>query len=97
MHMNYFGVIVGLITFFCIGVFHPIVIKCQYYFTDKIWPVFLICGIGLCLSSLFSDSDILSAAFAVLGISSLWSIGELKEQTKRVEKGWFPKNPKHER
>ncbi|MBQ5683504.1 MAG: DUF4491 family protein, partial [Peptococcaceae bacterium] len=22
-----------------------------------------------------------------------WSIGELKEQRERVEKGWFPKNP----
>jgi hypothetical protein len=64
---------------------------------DKIWLVFLISGIGFCLASLFSGSDILSAAFAVLGISSLWSIGESKEQTKRVEKGWFPKNPKHEK
>ena len=24
----------------------------------------------------------------------LWSIGEIFEQKKRVEKGWFPMNPK---
>ncbi|MBQ5864199.1 MAG: DUF4491 family protein, partial [Bacteroidales bacterium] len=26
--------------------------------------------------------------------SSFWSILEVFEQKKRVEKGWFPKNPK---
>jgi len=31
---------------------------------------------------------------AVLGFSLLWSIKELSEQKDRVEKGWFPKNPK---
>jgi hypothetical protein len=93
--MNFSGLIIGLIAFFCIGIFHPIVIKCQYYFTDKIWPVFLIGGIMFCIFSLFVDQYILSASFAVIGFSSLWSIGELKEQTRRVERGWFPKNPKH--
>ena len=29
----------------------------------------------------------------VLGASFLWSVKELFEQEKRVEKGWFPKNP----
>ena len=29
----------------------------------------------------------------VWGASSFWSIGELFEQRKRVEKGWFPKRP----
>jgi hypothetical protein len=24
----------------------------------------------------------------------LWSIKELKEQRRRVKKGWFPQNPK---
>ncbi len=93
--MNFSGVIIGLITFFCIGVFHPIVIKCEYHFTEKIWPVFLICGIIFCGGSLFVAQDILAAALAVLGFSSLWSVRELKEQARRVEKGWFPKNPKH--
>ena len=30
----------------------------------------------------------------VTGASLLWGIGELFEQVKRVEKGWFPMNPK---
>ena len=35
-----------------------------------------------------------STLLAVWGASSLWGIGELFEQRKRVEKGWFPRNPK---
>ncbi|MFA6780469.1 MAG: DUF4491 family protein, partial [Paludibacteraceae bacterium] len=30
----------------------------------------------------------------VLAFSSFWSIGEVFEQRKRVEKGWFPKREK---
>jgi hypothetical protein len=32
----------------------------------------------------------------IFGYTALWSIHELKQQTKRVRKGWFPKNPKHD-
>ncbi|MBQ3648046.1 MAG: DUF4491 family protein [Spirochaetia bacterium] len=31
--------------------------------------------------------------FHPLGITCLWCIIELFHQKKRVEKGWFPKNP----
>ncbi len=91
--MNFNGLIIGIISFLAIGIFHPIVIKCQYYFTDRIWPIFLIGGIIFIGLSVFMRNIILSSAFAVLGFTMLWSIGELKEQTKRVEKGWFPENP----
>ncbi|RCX19450.1 uncharacterized protein DUF4491 [Anaerobacterium chartisolvens] len=93
--MNFSGIIIGVIAFLCIGIFHPIVIKCQYHFTDKVWPVFLVCGILCLAASLIVGHDIVSAGLAVIGFSSLWSIGELKEQKRRTERGWFPKNPKH--
>lgn len=32
-----------------------------------------------------------SVSLGVLGVSCFWSIKELKEQEKRVAKGWFPK------
>jgi len=35
-----------------------------------------------------------SSFLGVFGASALWGIGELFSQKKRVEKGWFPKNPK---
>ena len=37
---------------------------------------------------------ILSPVLGVIGCSCFWSILELFEQKKRVEKGWFPMNPK---
>ncbi|MBR3485797.1 MAG: DUF4491 family protein, partial [Bacteroidales bacterium] len=30
--MNFTGLIVGIATFLCIGLFHPLVIKAEYYF-----------------------------------------------------------------
>ncbi len=36
------GIVIGVFTFVVIGVFHPIVIKGEYHFGTKIWPVFLI-------------------------------------------------------
>jgi NAD kinase len=95
--MVWTGLIIGVISFVIIGVFHPIVIKCEYYFTDKIWPVFLVGGLILCAASLFARNTILSASLAMLGFTMLWSIKELKEQTERVRKGWFPANPKRSR
>ena len=92
--MVWTGLIIGAITFLLIGVFHPIVIKCEYYFSAKIWPIFLVCGILLCCLSMWENNTILSAVFAITGFSSLWSIGEIKAQEKRVKKGWFPANPK---
>jgi len=85
--------IIGIAVFLIIGVFHPVIIKCEYYFTDKIWPIFLIIGIGAAAWSCFIQQVIVSAILAVFGCTCLWSIIELKEQRERVEKGWFPKNP----
>lgn len=91
------GVIIGAISFLIIGIFHPIVIKCEYHFSEKVWPVFGVGGILFCLLSLLADQIIISSALAIAGFSMLWSIKELKEQTRRVEKGWFPGNPKRKK
>ncbi len=91
--MHWSGLLIGLLSFLIIGIFHPIVIKCEYYFTWRIWPVFLIGGLIFCIASLFVAHTVLSGALAVLGFTMLWSIHELKEQDQRVKKGWFPANP----
>ena len=94
--MNWNGVIIGAISFLTIGIFHPIVIKCEYYFTARVWPAFLVVGLLLCGASLFVEDQVISASLAVTGCSALWGIGELKHQEKRVAKGWFPRNPKRD-
>lgn len=92
MHLT--GIIIGVIAFLSIGVFHPIVIKAEYHFSKSCWPVFLMAGIVLMVISALVENVILSSALAVIGMSSWWSILELFEQEKRVKKGWFPANPK---
>ncbi|MDR1842072.1 MAG: DUF4491 family protein [Holophagales bacterium] len=92
--MNYTGIVIGLASFIIIGVFHPIVIKSEYHFGKKIWPVFLALGVVLCAASVFIGNAIFSSLFAVTGFALFWSIRELFEQEARVKKGWFPANPK---
>lgn len=95
--MNTYGIIIAVICFFCIGIFHPIVIKAEYYFSARCWPVFLVVGMALLGISLLADQILISVTLGVLGCSCLWSILELKEQEKRVERGWFPKNERRVR
>jgi hypothetical protein len=92
--MNYQGMIIGFSAFFIIGIFHPIVIKTEYYLGKKMWPAFLVVGILLIILSLFINNSTISAIVGVTGFSSLWSIHEIFQQEERVKKGWFPKNPK---
>lgn len=87
------GLFIGLATFMVIGIFHPIVIKCEYYFGVKCWWWFLIAGIAGVAGSLLTSNVSFSALLGVFGFSSFWSIGEIFEQRKRVQRGWFPKNP----
>ena len=92
MELNLEGVIVGVASLLVIGAFHPL-IWCEYRFTQRIWPVFLITGL-LCMLAALLLQGLFSILLGLLGASCLWSIRELKEQAKRVERGWFPKNPK---
>ena len=91
--LNFTGIIIGIATFLIIGIFHPIVIKSEYWFGVRIWWVFLLAGIAATVVSLLCGSVIWSSLAAVFGASSFWSIGELFHQRERVRKGWFPKRP----
>lgn len=92
--MHFTGILIAICTFLIIGVFHPIVIKTEYYFGTKPWWIFLITGIMAVVAALFVGDIFLSSLLGVLGASLLWSIGELFEQRRRAEKGWFPKREK---
>ena len=93
--MNLTGIISGLATFLIIGIFHPIVIKAEYYLGTKCWWMFLIAGIIFGAISLIVSNLILSTILGVTAFSAFWSILELKEQKERVRKGWFPAGPGH--
>lgn len=87
------GLLIGVAAFLIIGLFHPLVIKGEYYFSDRIWPVFLLCGLLALAASCLVKNTLASAVLGVFGCSCLWSIRELKEQKERVARGWFPQNP----
>lgn len=93
MELYYTGIIIAVCTFLVIGIFHPIVIKLEYYSGTRYWWLFLIVGILTVFMSLCIENVILSSVLGVFGASSLWAIGELFAQKKRVQKGWFPMNP----
>ena len=91
--MNYTGIVIGFASFFIIGIFHPIVIKAEYYFGKQCWWAFAIGGVLFALGSLLAGNVILSSLSGVTAFSRFWSILELFEREKRVKKGWFPSNP----
>lgn len=92
--MNFTGIIIGLCTFLIIGLFHPLVIKGEYYFGEKVKWWFLAGGILFLVGAFLVQGVVASALLGVTAFSCFWSILEVKEQVERVRKGWFPANPK---
>ena len=88
------GIIIGISTFLIIGLFHPVVIKAEYYWGTRCWWIFLILGILGIIGSILIDHILISSLLGVFAFSSFWTIKELFDQEERVKKGWFPKNPK---
>lgn len=88
------GLVIGVSTFLIIGLFHPVVIKCEYYFGTRCWWWFLLLGlVGIGLS-VWVENVLWSTLLGVFSFSSFWTIKEIFDQKKRVERGWFPRNPK---
>nr|WP_315019811.1 DUF4491 family protein [uncultured Aminipila sp.] len=91
--MQFEGILIGAVAFIMIGILHPVVIKAEYYWGTKVWPLFMMAGLICIAASLFIESIMISAMLGTFGFSLLWSIRELFEQKERVKKGWFPQNP----
>ena len=93
-NLNIGGLAIGLSTFLIIGVFHPLVIKGEYYFGTKVNYAFFAGGVAAFIAALLMQELIWSALLAIVAFSCFWSILEVNHQVRRVEKGWFPMNPK---
>ena len=88
--MNFTGIIVGLGAFLIIGLLHPVVIKAEYYWGKRCWPAFAVGGVICCIASIMMRNLVASILCGVFAFSLFWSIHELFEQEKRVQKGWYP-------
>lgn len=91
---NLGGLLIGLATFLIIGIYHPLVIKGEYYFGEKIKWWFMAAGFAFLVASILSRGLVISSLLGVASFSSFWGVKEVKEQVERVRKGWFPANPK---
>ena len=65
VELNLEGVVVGAASLLVIGAFHPLVIWCEYRFTRRAWPVFLIVGL-LCLLAALLIQGFLSILLGLL-------------------------------
>ena len=92
--MYFTGITIAIMTFLTIGIWHPSVIKAEYHWGTRPWVLFLFVGLCCCIGALFIANVYISSFLGVFGASSLWAIGELFSQKKRVQRGWFPMNPK---
>ena len=94
---NLTGLVLGLSVFLIIGMFHPLVIKGEYYLGVRCWWGFLLLAIIAGGASLLVSHFFWQTLLAVVAFSSLWAILEVFEQRERVRKGWFPANPRRKR
>ena len=67
--MNFSGIVLGLVAFLCIGFFHPLVIKGEYYFGTKCWWVFALVGVVMLVGSLLIDNIYFSVILGVISFS----------------------------
>ncbi len=88
------GLVIGVGTFLIIGLFHPVVIKCHYYFGTGCRWWFVLLGVVALAGSVAVGDVLWSSLLGVFAFSSFWTVKEIKEQEERVRKGWFPANPK---
>lgn len=92
--LNVIGIEAGMASFAIIAISRYLCIKAEYYFSKKFWIGFLIIGLASLAISLLTENLIGSVILGINGFTFLWGIGEIIEQEERVNKGWFPKNPK---
>ncbi|MDE6500177.1 MAG: DUF4491 family protein [Rikenella sp.] len=88
------GLVIGIGTFLIIGLFHPVVVKAEYYWGTRCWWLFLGLGAVGTVGSMLTENVLVSALLGVFAFSSFWTVKEVFEQQERVLKGWFPMNPR---
>ena len=91
------GLAIGIGTFLIIGLFHPLVIRAEYRWGTRCWWLFLLAGVAATVVSVAVTHVWVSALCGVFAFTSFWAIKELFQQRTRVEKGWFPENPRRKK
>jgi hypothetical protein len=93
--MNFIGLIAALCTFSGIWFGHVFVRKLEAKIAH-LKPIIFSCllvGLGLEVTSILVDKNLVSTVFGIVGITILWDALEFIRQEKRVQKGYAPANP----
>jgi hypothetical protein len=62
-----------------------------------LWIAFLLVGLASLGGALMIEALIPASILSIFGLTMLWGIHEIIEQEERVNKGWFPPNPKRKK
>ena len=72
--LHFEGIVIGICTFLIIGLFHPIVVKAEYYWGTRCWWWFLLLGIAGIIGSVLIGDILISTLLGVFSFSSFWTI-----------------------
>ena len=73
---NLTGLVIGVATFLIIGLFHPFVIKGEYYFGVRCWWFFLLMGVAAIAASVAVRHILWSTLLAVCGATRRIACGQ---------------------
>lgn len=91
--LHFEGIVIGICTFLIIGLFHPIVVKAEYYWGTRCWWWFLLLGIAGIIGSVLIGDILISTLLGVFSFSSFWTIKEIFEQRERGAEGMVSHEP----
>lgn len=60
--LHFEGIVIGICTFLIIGLFHPIVVKAEYYWGTRCWWWFLLLGIAGIIGSVLIGDILISTS-----------------------------------
>ncbi len=92
--LDFFGIVVGMITLLIIGLGFVWVIYGERYFGAAWSGVVLGLGMVIILLSGLIQNDWIAAVVGIWGASLVWGSTELKAQERRAKLGWFPNREK---
>lgn len=79
------GIAIGICTFLIIGLFHPIVVKAEYYWGTRCWWIFLVLGIAGIIGTVLISDILISSLLGVFSFSSFWT-GDIRATRTRAER-----------
>ena len=88
---NLTGLIIGICTFLIIGLFHPVVIKAEYYWGTGCWWIFLVLGIVGTVAALWVTNVLWSSLLGVFAFLLSGRSRRFSSRKNECVKGGFPK------